>query len=189
MRSSFDRQLRPCSDICRFWTPPPAAEADSSPLTAAAHRADSASGPILERITLGESLKVLLAHEGGPERRRLHDSLTSAECGTRCIRRAVFLAGCLFVLSLEALAYCAALLPELVSDRVHFLTKGLSLVCLASFISEVEFLGYWLWHRISVNRLHQECRRRLLPLVGSQPIAPRDGVPVLPSFGKGHFGQ
>ena len=127
-------------------------------------------------------LKVLLAQEGSPESLRLHDRLTRADRATKCIQRAMFLAGALFILSLAALSYCAFLPHDLFSDRTHFAIKSLTFVGLTSLISEVEFLGYRLWHRISVNRLQEECHRLLLPLVGSQLMEPQDIGQALPPF-------
>jgi hypothetical protein len=142
----------------------------SSPPMRAALSAGSPPVRPIKAIPTGDSLKALLGHEGSAENRHLLDNLTSAERGARSILHAMFMAGCLFVLSLSALVYCAVLLPDLVFDRVHFLTKSLSLVCVASFISGLEFVGYGFWHRLSLNRLHRECHRLLPPLVESQLI-------------------
>jgi hypothetical protein len=184
MDNSFARQLRPCADISRFRELPPWAKAESAPLTTPALRADLTPVCNLERNTTGDSLKWLLAYESSAESRRLHNSLTDAERGARCILRAMSLASYLFILSLAALAYCAALLPDFLSNRAHFIINSLSFVCLASFISAIEFLGCRLRHRISVNRLHHERHRLLLPLYESHLIPPQDTAPAMPPIGK-----
>ena len=118
----------------------------------------------LERMTKGTSLKVRLAHEGSAVSLQLHDRLMKVERDTRYILRAVFLAAVFFLLSVAGLAYCVLLRPEIFYDSAHFLVKILSFMCLASLITEVEFLGLQLSHQRLVHRLHQEGRRLLSDL-------------------------
>jgi len=132
-----------------------------------------------------DSLKVLLAREGGAQSLRLHAWLTKAELETSYLFRAAFVAGGLFVLSFAILGYCAVFLPDFFFNSPHLVVKSLTLLCLASFISELEFLGYRLWYRMALTRLRRECHQLLLPLVEYQPevlrIQPPVGKPVMSS--------
>lgn len=171
MRSSFDRQLRSCFDPDLFCVPPLAPNADSSFPGPPALCTGPTPVRMLEALAPGDSLKELLARDGSAESLRLHVRLTRAELDNRCLLRATFVAGGLFVLSFAVLGYCALLRPDFFSNSPHFAIKMLTLLCLASFISEVEFLGCRLWHHIALTRLRRECHLLLLPLVESQPSA------------------
>ena len=176
MKSSFDRQLRPCFDPKLICAPPSEPNAD---LTFPSQPA-VCTGPvrILKTRRSGESLKVLLAREGGAESLRLHVRLKRAELDTKCLLRATFVAGSLFILSSVSLGYCALLMPDLLFNTPHFAIKILALLCLASFISEVEFLGCRIWHHIALTRLRRECHQLLRALVESQPGTSLNPIPA-----------
>ena len=123
---------------------------------------------MLEHETQAAFLKALIAYEEGEASRQLQDSLAKADRERKCIRHALFLMVTLFILSLAGLSYCALLLPRIFSNPTHFVTKSLSFLGLASLICQLEFFGCLLWHRSAVDRLHKECRRRVLLLVESQ---------------------
>lgn len=143
------------------------AEPDPSPPTP-----DPLDGkPLLDRMmehnTERAFLKRLIAHDAGKESRQLQESLVQAERDGKCLRRAVLLMGVLFTLSLAGLSYCAILLPDVFSKPGHLIMRGLCYLALGSLISEGAFLGYSLWHRAVVSRLHRECRRLVLALAQS----------------------
>lgn len=121
-------------------------------------------------------LKALLLHLGREECRRLYDGLVKTEREQRCIRRAMFLMVLLFLLSGAGLGYCALLLPELFRGVGPPLVPGLLVLGLGALISQAMFVGYLLWHRTEVNRLHEECRRLILDLAAAQL-----NLPVLPA--------
>jgi hypothetical protein len=121
-----------------------------------------------EHETQAGFLKVLIAYEDGDASRQLREGLAKADHESKRIRHAMFLVVTLFILSLAGLSYCAVLLPQIFFNPTHFVTLSLSVLGLASLISQLELFGYLLWHRFTVNRLHKECRRRVLLLVESQ---------------------
>jgi hypothetical protein len=123
---------------------------------------------MLEHKTQAAFLKALIAYEDGEASLRLRESLAKADRERKRIRHALFLMVTLFILALAGLSYCALLLPQIFSNPGHFVTKSLSFLGLASLIAQLEFFGYLLWHHFEVNRLHKECRRRVLLLVDSQ---------------------
>ena len=123
---------------------------------------------MLEHKTQAAFLKALIAYEDNETSRQLQDNLVKADRERKCIRHALFLMVTLFILAVAGLSYCALLLPRIFSNPTHFVTRSLNVLGLASLICQVEFVSNLLWHRFSVNRLHKECRRRVLLLVDSQ---------------------
>lgn len=168
MKSTFDRRLEPCARNVRSAPPPPAAKVNSAPLIPAATCDKSVADRMLEHKTQAAFLKALIAYEDGEASRQLRDNLAKADRESRFIRHAMSLMVMLFLLSLAGLGYCALLLPQIFFDPSHFVIKSLCVFGLASLISQLEFFVYLLWHRFEVDRLHKECRRRILLLVESQ---------------------
>lgn len=162
MANSFTRQLEPCSHTGRFAYPGP--DVDLS---------GTAADIIPSRLKEVAFLKRFLADQGGAESLRLQERLTSADCQSKRILRALLWFGLLFVLSLVVLSYCAVLLPEPFPYRLHIGIKGVILLCLVSVFSAVELLGELVWQRIVMNRLHQECRRVIPSLLGPELKAPQ----------------
>ncbi|MCX6902266.1 MAG: hypothetical protein NTW03_02050 [Verrucomicrobia bacterium] len=124
-------------------------------------------------------LKQLIVHDASEASRLLQNNLAQAERDEKCIRRAVFSMVVLFMLSLAGLGYCAILLPEVFRNPSHLVMRSVCYLGLGSLISQVAFLGYFLWHRIAVSRLHRECRRLVLALAHSKlqlPDAPSHGT-------------
>jgi len=168
MTSTFDRQLAPCARNGLSVPAPPVATGASSPPIPSPIGGKAAPDRVLEHETQAAFLKALIAYEDGEESRQLRDSLVKADRERKCLAHAMLLMVALFILSLAGLGYCALLLPQTLYNYTHFVTTSLSLLGLASLISQLEFFGYLLWHRSAVNRLHRECRRRVLLLVEPQ---------------------
>ncbi len=116
----------------------------------------------------GAFLRSLIAYLNSAECPRLCDSLEKVEKEERCIRHAQLLMLMLFMLVAGSLGYCALLLPHVFRDLTDFLVRGLFVLGLAALISQLVFLGYMLWHRSLVARLHEECRLLVLAMVCSQ---------------------
>jgi hypothetical protein len=171
MTSTFDRQLAPCSRNGHYVRPPPVAPRASPTAIPRASWDKPAPDRKLEHETQAAFLKALIAYEDGEESRQLRDSLAKTDRERKCIRHALFLMVMLFILSLAGLGYCALLLPRIFSNPAHFVTRSLEVLGLASLLCQLEFSGYLLWHRSAVNRLHKECRRRVLLLVEPQLCA------------------
>ena len=170
MTITFDSQLAPCARNGHSVRPPPVAAGASSPPVERAIRDKPAPDRMLDHKTQAAFLKALIAYEDNEASRQLHDSLAKADRERKCIRHALFITLTLFIIAVAGLSYCALLLPRIFSNPTHFVTRSLTVLGLASLICQVEFFSYLLWHRFSVNRLHKECRRRVLLLVDSQLI-------------------
>jgi hypothetical protein len=128
---------------------------------------------MLEHESQAAFLKALIAYEAGEASRQLRDNLAKAERESTFIRRAISLMLMLFLLSLAGLGYCALLMPQIFCKPTPFVITSLCILGLASLISQLEFCVYLLWHRFAVDRLHKECRLRVLLLVESQIKAPQ----------------
>jgi hypothetical protein len=168
MTSTFDSQLAPCARNGHSVRPPPVAPGASSPPARRAIRDKPAPDRMLDHKTQAAFLKALIAYEDNEASRQLQDSLSKADRERKCIRHALFITMTLFIIAVAGLSYCALLLPRIFSNPTHFVTRSLNVLGLASLICQVEFFSYLLWHRFAVNRLHKECRRRVLLLVDSQ---------------------
>jgi hypothetical protein len=168
MTSSFYRQIAPCAINGHAVRPPPVPTRAALPPIPRATRGQAAPDHRLEHATQAAFLKALIAREDDEESRQLRDSLAKADHERKRICHAMLLMGALFILSLAGLGYCALLLPQGVFHPARFVTISLSVLGLASVIAQIEFSGYLLWHRIAVNHLHKECRRRVLLLVETQ---------------------
>ena len=121
-----------------------------------------------EQETQAAFLRALIAYEDGEESLRLRQNLAKADRELNSIRQAMLVMVAIFVLSLAGLAYCVVLLPPTVYHPTRLVSTTFCILGLASLIAQLEFFGYLLWHRSAVNRLHKECRRRVLLLVDSQ---------------------
>jgi len=165
MTSPFERQLAPCARNGRSAPPPPVATRASSPPIPRAIGGKSPPNRKLEHETQAAFLKALIAYEDGEESRQLRDSLAKADRERKCLRHAIFWMVTLFILSLAGLGYCALLPPPGFYNSTHFVTMGLSVLGLASLMCQLGFFGYLLLHRSGVDRLHKECRLRVLLLV------------------------
>ena len=165
MTSTFDRQIAPCARNGHSVRPPPVATRASSPPIPRAIWHKPAPDHTLEHETQAAFLKALIAYEDGEASRQLRDSLAKAERERKCIRHALFLMVTLFILSLAGLSYCVLLPPPGFYKFTHFVTMSLSVLGLASLMCQLGFFGYLLLHRSGVDRLHKECRLRVLLLV------------------------
>jgi preprotein translocase subunit SecG len=156
------------------------AEPDPSPPSPDPLDGKPVLGRMVERNTERAFLKRLIAHDASKESRQLQESLVQAERDEKCLRRAMLLMGVLFMLSLAGLSYCAILLPDILYKPGHLVMPGLGYLALGSLISEGAFLGYFLWHRAVVSRLHRECRRLVLALARSHLKVPATPSPSMP---------
>jgi hypothetical protein len=168
MTSAFDRQLAPCAGNSHSVRRPPVATRVPAPLIPRAIGGKAALARKLEHETQAAFLETLVALEEGEESLQLQDSLAKADRELAGIRQALFLMVAIFILSLVGLTYCTVLLPQRLYHPTHFVTMSFSILGLASLIAQLEFSGYLLWRRMAVNRLHKECRRRVLLLVEAQ---------------------
>ncbi len=127
-----------------------------------------------ERQKQAAFVKALLQRGETEEQHRLHELLIRAERDERHIRRAMVLMGVLGMMCFTGLGYDATFRRDFFCNPTHPITHVLGCLGLASLISLLFFLGYWLWRRALSNRLLEDCRRLLLKALA----APASLIPV-----------
>src|SRR2546427_98345 len=112
-----------------------------------------------ERQKQIQFLKTLIHREESTECHAICEKIHRAEREERYLRRMIFLLIVLMLLSLASLSYATLFWPEYFRDRSQFLLRVSSSLGLASLICLLVFTGYWLWQRLLLNALYNECRR------------------------------
>ena len=113
-------------------------------------------------------LKALMTHEDTAEHRELCDRLSAAERNERCLLCACRLVGVIALAGVTGLGYSAVLLPEFFDNAPHVLIQFFSALGLGSLLCLIVFLGIWYWYRSAVHRIHSECRRGIMAMIGSR---------------------
>lgn len=113
-------------------------------------------------------LKTLILCDDSEHGRTLQEKIKRAEKDEKCIRGAVSLVTLLGMLCLSGLGYAAVFVPQFAHFSSHIATRLCCIVGLGSLICLVVFLGYWFWYRAVANRVYEECRRFLRPLLESR---------------------
>jgi len=121
-----------------------------------------------ERQKETKFLKSLILCDDSEQGRRLQQGIKKAEEDERCIRCAVYLVGVLALLCLSGLGYSAVLVPQFNRFSSHISTHVFCIIGLGSVICLIIFLGYLFWYRAVSNRVYEECRRFLRPLLESR---------------------
>jgi len=115
-----------------------------------------------ERQKQIQFLKALIGPHPSGECQIIHEKISRAEREERFLRRMIFLLSVLLFLSIAALGYATVLWPELFHARFDFLLKLSCSLGLASLICLFVFTGYWLWHRVLLNGLYNQCRQMVM---------------------------
>ncbi len=115
-----------------------------------------------ERQRQTQFLKGLLGFAGSRVRREFQDRISKAEHDEKCVRSALILVGLVGLFSVSGLGYSVVLVPEFFDSSTPLLVKLFCALGLGSVICMVVFLGCWLWYRALANRLHEECRRKVM---------------------------
>src|SRR5262245_3589043 len=121
-----------------------------------------------ERQKETKFLKTLILCDDSEQGRTLQERLKRAEQDERCIRYALSLVGVIGLLCLSGLGYSAVFVPQLNQYSSHIATRIFCVIGLGSVICLLIFLGYWFWYRAVSNRIFEECRRFLRPLMESR---------------------
>ena len=133
MKGNSSLQSEPCAKFDHSLRPFSVAKSNGSPLIPREICDKSAPNRKLEHETQADFLKALIAFEDNEVNLQLRSSLAKADREGKCIRYALFSMATLFILSVAGLVYCAVLLPRVFADPTHLVTKGLSVLVLASF--------------------------------------------------------
>jgi hypothetical protein len=113
-------------------------------------------------------LKALMVYQDTAEHRLLEERLSSAERNEQCLSTSCRLVAIIALLGFSGLGYSAVLLPEFFNNSTHFLVQFFSALGLGSMMCLAVFLGFWLWFRGVVNRIHEECRKSITEMMESR---------------------
>jgi len=115
-----------------------------------------------ERQKQIDFLKTLSCREEFRGCQVLREKIQQAEREERFLCRMIFLLSVLMFLSLAGLCYATVFWPNLFRQEPQLLLKLACSLALASLICLVVFTGYWLWHRVLLNALYNQCRNMVM---------------------------
>lgn len=113
-------------------------------------------------------LRHLMHYDDTDERHKLEEKLTRAERNERCARRAVGLMVVLTALAVVGLGYAALLLEDFPPNTSQFVTRLFCALGLASLVSLLAFVGFWLVSRGKLDDQREGCRRLATRIVESR---------------------
>ena len=113
-------------------------------------------------------LRHLMLYDDTGEHRELEERLERAERNERCARRAVWLMVVFMAISLAGLGYAALLLEDFPPNTSQFLTRIFCALGLASLVSLLAFVGFWLVSRGEMNEQREGCRRLVARIVAAR---------------------
>ena len=110
-------------------------------------------------------LKTLICDHHSKECRDIREQIQRAEREERVLRRMIFLVLVLALLALAGLSYATVFWPQPTEPPTRLLVRISCWLGLGSLISLAVFTGYWLWHRVVLNELYNQCRRLVLGVI------------------------
>ena len=113
-------------------------------------------------------LRHLMLYDDTEERRELEERLARAERNERCARRAMWLMVVLLAMAAVGLGYAALLLEDFPPNTSQFLTRIFCALGLASLVSFLAFVGFWLVSRGELNEHREGCRRLVTRIMESR---------------------
>ena len=100
-----------------------------------------------------------MLYDGSTERFALEEKLSGSERNERCARGAVWLMAVLTGLAFSGLGYAAILMEDFSSSDVQMVIRIICAVGLASFISLLAFIAFWMMARKELKEQRHRCRR------------------------------
>ncbi|HTD65155.1 MAG TPA: hypothetical protein VK846_01325 [Candidatus Limnocylindria bacterium] len=113
-------------------------------------------------------LRHLMLYDETEERHVRENKLTCAESNERCARRAVWLMAVFTALAVVGLGYAAMLLEDFPPNSSQFVTRIFCALGLASLVSLLTFVGFWLVSRGKLDDERDGCRRLVTRIVESR---------------------
>jgi formate hydrogenlyase subunit 3/multisubunit Na+/H+ antiporter MnhD subunit len=123
-------------------------------------------------------LRQCIHYDDTAERHKLDERLTQAQRDERCVRCAVWLMALLTALAMAGLCYSAVFLADFPQNKSYLTIKVLGALGLASLISLLAFVGFWVVHRQELDQRREECRRLAMKLFESR-LGQRHAKPLL----------
>ena len=113
-------------------------------------------------------LRHLMRYDQTEEHHELEERIARAQRNERCSRRAMWLMVVLIARALVGLGYAALLLEDFPPNSSQFITRILCALGLASLVSLLVFLAFWLVARGELSEHRERCRRLVTRIVESR---------------------
>jgi hypothetical protein len=113
-------------------------------------------------------LRHLMIYDETTERHELEETVTQAQGHERCARRAAWLMVLLTAVAVAGLAYSALLLEDFPPNSSQFVVRIFCALALASVVSLLVFVGFWIVSRGKLNDQRDKCRRLVTRIVESR---------------------
>jgi hypothetical protein len=113
-------------------------------------------------------LRHLMLYDDTEECHQLEEKITQAQRNERCARRAVWLMIVLTALAVVGLGYAALLLEDFPPNTSQLTTRIFCALGLASLVSLLAFVAFWLVSRGELNEQREKCRRLVTRIVESR---------------------
>lgn len=113
-------------------------------------------------------LRHLMLYDDTDECQQLEEKITRAQRNEQCARRAVWLMVVLIALAVVGLGYAALLLEGFPPNTSQFTTRMFCALGLASLVSLLAFVAFWLVSRGELNEQREKCRRLVTRIVESR---------------------
>ncbi len=122
--------------------------------------------------------KTLIRQADAAVQGRLTGEIDAAARDETCCWRAMRAMGVMGFACFCGIGY-AILVPDFSPRVTRGVVQIIAVMGLASLLSAVAFLGFWLWHRAHLNHLCRESRRMILASLGSgTPVRAEESRPA-----------
>ena len=119
-------------------------------------------------------LRHMMLYSETEERHELEAKLTGAEINERSARRAVWLMAVLTGLALAGLGFAAIMLVDFPQNTSQLIIRIFCALGLASLVSLIAFVGYWIISHATLDDRREDCRRLVTRIVESRLGKPAD---------------
>src|SRR5687767_1758898 len=127
-------------------------------------------------------LRHLMLYDETPERHELEEKVTLAQGHERCARRAAWVMVLLTAVAIAGLAYSALLLEDFPPNTSQFAVRIFCALALASLVSLLVFVAFWIISRGKLDDQRDNCRRLVTRIMEARLGKP---APVsMPDFGR-----
>jgi hypothetical protein len=121
-------------------------------------------------------LRYLIAFDNTDESRDLDERIAEGQRNLRCIKRAASLAALFAALGMAGFAYGTLLEDNFPYGRSHFVLRFICEFGLAAAVPLAVLLAFLVASRAKLDRLREECRRRIAIVLELRLDNPRSGL-------------
>jgi hypothetical protein len=119
-------------------------------------------------------LRRLMRYDHSDESQVLEGKMHQAERNERCARRAVWLMALLTAVAVAGFGYAAIMSDGFPINKSQVIIRAFCVLGLASLVSLIAFISYWLVSRAAISEQRDECRQLVTRIVearlGKPPV-------------------